>query len=80
MVDGMVKWVDYFVEADRGNNLFGCYDPWNMQTRMMTCQGAYMNQMNPQAKGRLVVHSNMGTFKMKQKLKTAIKWKMLRYR
>jgi len=60
MVDGMVKWVDYFLEADRGNNLFGCYDPWNMQTRMMTCQGEYMHQINPQAKKQHVVHSNMG--------------------
>jgi len=59
-VEGMAKWVDYFLEEDRDNKLFGCYDPWNMQTRIMTCHGSYMDKTNGQATGHIQAHSNLG--------------------
>jgi len=59
-VEDMAKWVDYFLEEDRGNKLLGCYDPWNMQTRIMTCRGSYLNERNPQATGKVASHTNLG--------------------
>mmetsp|Transcript_5324 Transcript_5324/g.6268 ORF Transcript_5324/g.6268 Transcript_5324/m.6268 type:complete len:382 (+) Transcript_5324:208-1353(+) len=58
-IAGFGKWVDYFLAWEMGDSDFGCYNPWNMQARYLTC-----NEGDPKQK---YVHTGHGvkTYAMK---------------
>lgn len=51
------RWLDHFLNKSTWDDAFNCYDPWNMQTHSLVCEGEKPHMLPDRCRKPSVVHA-----------------------